>query len=135
MIYLPLLIKKEDLAAWMAGFKSSGLGGFNATMPHKTALLAHMDEVDESARRAGAVNTAVFRDGRLFGCNTDGDGFVSALYLEQGMEAAGKTVLLLGAGGAAGPSPFSLATTPGQGGSRFRTDLASAEGIAVAAAG
>jgi shikimate dehydrogenase len=74
--------------------------GANVTVPHKQAVLPHLDEVDETARAIGAVNAVVVREGRLLGYNTDGDGFLAALQ-EEGFEPAGRCALVLGAGGAA----------------------------------
>ena len=75
--------------------------GFNATVPHKEAVMAAMDEVSEDAQRAGAVNTVVNDHGRLVGYNTDGTGFVRALREEAGVAFDGSRALIIGAGGAA----------------------------------
>ena len=75
--------------------------GFNATVPHKEAVMAAVDEVSEEAQRAGAVNTVVNDGGRLIGYNTDGAGFVRALQEEARFEFEGSRVLIIGAGGAA----------------------------------
>jgi shikimate dehydrogenase len=70
-------------------------------MPHKEAVLSLVDELDEAARLAGAVNTVVAHDGGLLrGLNTDGSGFVEACE-EASVSLSGRRVLLLGAGGAA----------------------------------
>lgn len=84
-----------DLAAW------AGYAGFNATMPHKEDLAALVDELDPVAARCGAVNTVCLRQGRSYGYNTDGAGFLRALEDELGVDAAGRRVVLLGSGGAA----------------------------------
>src|SRR5690606_6009793 len=73
------------------------------------AIMDHLDEVDEDARRIGAVNTVVLKDGRLIGYNTDGIGYVRSLKEETGCTVAGRRVLLLGAGGAARGVAFALA--------------------------
>jgi shikimate dehydrogenase len=65
------------------------------TIPHKTAVVAFCDDLDEVAERAGSVNTLVVREGRVHGSSTDGAGVVD------GVEASGARVLVLGAGGAA----------------------------------
>ena len=64
------------------------------------------------ARASGAVNTIVNREGRLFGFNTDGPGFVAALKNEAAFDPAGKAILLLGAGGAARGIAFALGEAP-----------------------
>ncbi len=75
--------------------------GANVTVPHKEAVSALLDEVDHTARRAGAVNTIRRDGGRLLGSNTDVAGFRRALREAGGFEAGGKRVVILGAGGAA----------------------------------
>lgn len=90
----------SDTARWLAQAKQEGYIGFNATMPHKEHLVPLVDELSADAARFRSVNTVCIRKGRAYGYNTDGDGFLRAL-LEADMDPAGKTVLVLGAGGAA----------------------------------
>ncbi len=98
--YLTIEVLPRDLEAAMKGLRAFGLRGVNLTIPHKTAVLAHLDEVRPDAALMGAVNTVV-RDGdRLVGWNTDGKGFMRAL-AAAGVEPRGQRVVLLGAGGAA----------------------------------
>jgi hypothetical protein len=82
------------------GARAMGFCGFNLTIPHKVAVIPLLDELTEAARLIGAVNTVVRRDGKLIGENTDGKGFLKSLR-DNGIDPAGKTVTLLGAGGAA----------------------------------
>jgi shikimate dehydrogenase len=84
--------------AWLRTVQALGA---NVTVPHKRAVMPLLDEVGEAARRTGAVNTIVVRDGRLAGYNTDIEGFVSALREDGGLEPKGLRVAVLGAGGAA----------------------------------
>ena len=74
--------------------------GINVTIPYKQAVMPYLDELGESARGAGAVNTIVNRDGKLYGYNTDYDGFI-ALARHAGADFSGSRVVILGAGGAA----------------------------------
>lgn len=74
--------------------------GCNVTVPFKTRAYAMADVTDHAAAAAGAVNTLMMRDNTLYGYNTDGVGLVRDLKA-LGMSLEGKTVLLLGAGGAA----------------------------------
>jgi shikimate dehydrogenase len=83
--------------------------GANVTIPHKESVIRLVDELGGQSARVGAVNTIVNRGGRLFGFNTDGPGFVAALRNESAFDPAGKTILLLGAGGAARGIGFALA--------------------------
>lgn len=90
----------EELPAFVRWAKDGGCAGFNVTMPHKEAILPLLDEVDATAASCGAVNTVCIREGRAIGHNTDGAGFLDSL-AGQGFYPQGRTVLLLGAGGAA----------------------------------
>lgn len=93
-------VKAGKTAPFLRRAAEEGYAGFNATMPHKTALVDLMDELDADAQLFGAVNTVVLRDGKARGCNTDGRGFLQML-ADGGIAPEGKTVTVLGAGGAA----------------------------------
>jgi shikimate dehydrogenase len=93
--YVPLPTAPERLADAVRGVAAAGFAGANVTMPHKQAVLALCDEVDQVAARAGSVNTLVFSDGRVLGSSTDGDAVTSQI------DAHGRRALVLGAGGAA----------------------------------
>ena len=99
-VYVALDVEPEDVPEAVRGAAALGLRGFNVTMPHKRAVFPLMDELDESARVSGAVNTVVIEGQKLSGHNTDGFGLVEACK-EAGAGLAGRRVLLLGAGGAA----------------------------------
>ena len=98
--YLAFHVDPERLATALAGARDLGLIGVNLTVPHKLLALDLVDEVDDEARRLGAVNTVHFRQGRMHGHNTDGYGFVKALQEEFNFTLRDKRVLVLGAGGA-----------------------------------
>ena len=83
--------------------------GANVTVPYKEAVIPLADDLDELAEQIGAVNTIVHREDKLFGHNTDAEGFIRALRQEGGFEPAGKRAVLLGAGGAAKAAGFALA--------------------------
>ncbi|MDO8611199.1 MAG: shikimate dehydrogenase [Dehalococcoidia bacterium] len=92
---------EERLAEVVQGLRAPDRLGANVTIPHKEAVLPLMDKTDELARRVGAVNTIVNREGRLHGHNTDVGGFLRALREDGGFDPAGARVLVAGAGGAA----------------------------------
>jgi shikimate dehydrogenase len=98
--YIPLPIREGQFTTAMRGLLAAGFAGANVTIPHKLAAFAICDTVDASARRAGAVNTLVFQDGRIAGSNTDGYGFIANLRAH-GIDPAAAPALLLGAGGSA----------------------------------
>lgn len=109
-VMLPWHVKPEGLAQAVQGLRAlHNLGGFVVTVPHKTAIVALCDEVTPEARLIGAVNVVRrTADGRLVGGMLDGEGFVSGLR-SQGLEPAGRSVYLAGAGGAASAIAFALA--------------------------
>ena len=93
--YVPLPVAAERLEDAVTGLVALDFAGANVTIPHKTAVVAFCDEFDEVAERAGSVNTLVVRGRRVLGASTDGPAVVSLV------EAAGASVLVLGAGGGA----------------------------------
>ncbi|WP_415388873.1 shikimate dehydrogenase [Roseomonas sp. BN140053] len=100
--YVPLPVPPERFAEAVRGLLAAGFAGANVTVPHKQAAFACCDVVEDSARRAGAVNTLVFRDGLIHGSNTDGWGFLESVREQApGWEAAAGPAAVLGAGGAA----------------------------------
>lgn len=98
--YVPLPIDPAHFPASIRGLMLAGFAGVNCTIPHKEAAFAVCDTVDSSARRAGAVNTLVFDNGRITGSNTDGWGFLESLRAN-GVDPAAGPALILGAGGSA----------------------------------
>ncbi|AFY87802.1 shikimate dehydrogenase [Chroococcidiopsis thermalis] len=109
-VYLPLPVKPEDLAAALQGFAAIGLVGFNATIPHKQAILPFLSEVSPVAQAVGAVNTVWRTDEGWAGTNTDVEGFLAPL-LEKSKVKSQKSkidspdspqiAVILGNGGAA----------------------------------
>ena len=99
----------DDLAAGVAALRSDSYLGANVTVPHKQAVMGHLDEIDDLASRIGAVNTIVNRDGQLVGSNTDALGFINSLRVEAGVSARDLRVVLIGAGGAARAAAYALA--------------------------
>lgn len=98
-----------DLAERVASLRAPGMLGANVTIPYKEAVLPLLDALSPQAKAIGAVNTIVHEAGRLTGHNTDGPGFVDALRHDAGFEPADRSVLVLGAGGAARGIVFALA--------------------------
>ena len=100
--YAPFQIAPDELETALGLLRELGFVGLNLTVPHKIAALSLVDEVEERARKIGAINTIVFRDGKSFGWNTDGPGFEQAIREEFSVDLRDLRVLLLGAGGGAG---------------------------------
>jgi len=107
-VYLPFRVKKEEVGRAIEGMRALNMRGLNVTIPHKVAVIPFLDDLDPLADKIGAVNTIVNDDGVLKGYNTDATGFLQPL-LEEGIEPEGKSVAILGAGGAAKAVSFILA--------------------------
>lgn len=97
--YLNCDVSADCLGDAVRGAVAMGWVGFNCSLPHKLAVIEHLDEQAESARVIGAVNCVELRSGRLVGHNTDGQGFVESL--REVTDPTGTRVVVLGAGGAA----------------------------------
>ena len=98
--YLCFEVNEETLPAAVDGLKACGIRGFNLTMPNKNKIVELLDELSPAARLIGAVNTVVNDDGHLIGYNTDGVGYMQAVK-DAGYDITGKTITIMGAGGAA----------------------------------
>ncbi len=98
--FLTIDVDPDKLEDAIKGLKAFKMRGINCTIPHKLNVIPFLDELSESARLIGAVNTIVNNDGILFGDNTDGKGFMESLQ-ENGVDPKGKKIVILGAGGAA----------------------------------
>ncbi len=93
--------RPEELEECMHRLTETGFAGWNITVPHKEPACAFMDELSETAREAGSVNTVVNHDGHLTGHSTDGYGLLRALQENFGFSVHGSHVAFLGCGGAA----------------------------------
>ncbi len=106
--YINMEVSPENLADAVRGAKAQGYLGFNCSLPHKIAVIDHLDGLAPSASIIGAVNCAVRQpDGRWLGENTDGKGFLESL--RPLINPAGQHVVLFGAGGAARAIAIELA--------------------------
>ncbi|MRN52248.1 shikimate dehydrogenase [Paenibacillus monticola] len=99
--YVPLHVAPEKLEEAIQAIRTLGFRGVNVTIPHKVAVMAHLDHLDETAVAIGAVNTIVNNNGVLTGYNTDGIGYVRSLKTEVISELNGAKIMVIGAGGAA----------------------------------
>jgi 3-dehydroquinate dehydratase/shikimate dehydrogenase len=120
----------EDVADAIACAETLGLRGLAVTIPHKEALLGHLDEADEAVQSIGAANTVIWRDGRRCGYNTDAAGFTKALTDFLGHPNLRRlSVAILGAGGAARAIAYAIWKLGGEGCVHAR-DAARAEVVA-----
>jgi shikimate dehydrogenase len=107
-IYVPFCVAPSELGNAIGSLKSLGIIGVNLTIPHKEAVLPYLDEITLEAREVGAVNTVHCTGNHLVGDNTDGYGFYAPL-ADAGCNVSGRSVVILGAGGAARSVAFRLA--------------------------
>ncbi len=107
-VYVPFEVKNLDDFINIF-LKDSGLNikGFSVTNPHKQSIIKYLDEIDETTKAIGAVNTVKITGGKLFGYNTDADGFIEPLKNAYGNLKDVK-VAVLGAGGAARACVYAL---------------------------
>lgn len=100
MVYVPFHVSEETLKEAIYGAHALGIKGMNVTMPHKQSIMPYLYEIDEKAKRVGAVNTLVYDAQGYIGYNTDAEGL--KMSLEEGkVEYRGKNVAIIGSGGAA----------------------------------
>lgn len=97
--YINCEVRPDRLGQAVAGARGMNWAGFNCSLPHKVAVIEHLDGLGTSAEIMGAVNCVVRRDGRYVGENTDGKGFLLAL--RELVDPAGLSAVMFGAGGAA----------------------------------
>ena len=97
--YLTLEVAADKLADAIRGMRAMGFKGGNFTIPHKVAVIEHLDGLSDAAQLMGAVNCVNRAGDQLIGENTDGKGFVESL--RSVCDPAGKKVVVMGAGGAA----------------------------------
>lgn len=98
--YRKVRVEKGSLKAYIDEVKMLGISGFNLTIPHKTDIIPYLDYIDDEARIFNSVNTVKVENGKLWGYNTDGRGFLRAME-GKGFFADKKNVVLIGAGGVA----------------------------------
>lgn len=102
MVYLAFEVARGDAAAAIDAARRLGAVGLSVTMPHKADAAAAVDDLDDDAAALGAVNcVTIGADGRLRGSNTDGEGFLRGLDHDAAFDPAGRSCVVLGAGGAA----------------------------------
>lgn len=99
--YLTIPVTPANLGNAIVGIRALGLRGANFTIPHKVAVMEYLDVIAPDAALIGAVNTVRREGDQLIGENTDGKGFLRGLRLDAGIDPAGKSAVVLGAGGAA----------------------------------
>lgn len=100
--YTALCVKPGMLGDAMRGLCALDFAGVNVTAPYKAEVMQYLDEIDERAKMYGSVNTVRIEDGKMYGYNTDADGFYLSL-INEGVQIKGRDILIFGAGGASRP--------------------------------
>ncbi len=108
LAYVPFKTEPERLGEAVRGAYSLNVLGLNVTVPHKQSVMAHLKEIDPGAAAIGAVNTLVRMDDGYKGYNTDAEGLLRAMKKEK-IGIAGRTCIMIGAGGAARAAAYILA--------------------------
>jgi len=109
LIYVPLRVDKENLGTLVKAIKATDFVGFNVTVPYKREIMKFLDDNTKEAILMGSVNTVKKIEGRLYGYNTDGEGFLRDFKEAAGTGFKGKKVVMIGAGGAARPIAVKIA--------------------------
>jgi shikimate dehydrogenase len=94
-------VEPSALHEFLSTLSSAGYAGCNVTIPHKENTYRLVTAADETTERLGAVNTVFVREGKVFGTNTDGEGFINSLYQSApGLSLSNERAVVIGAGGA-----------------------------------
>ena len=109
-VYLAFCV--SDPGAAIKSLKALNVRGLSVTLPHKVAVMEYLDDIDQTAASIGAVNTIVHHNGELIGYNTDCRGAIKALQTRTTLD--GKSVAIIGAGGAARAIGFNLVAAGGR---------------------
>jgi shikimate dehydrogenase len=107
--YVPFAVSPQKLGVALNAIIPLGIRGLNITVPHKEKIIPFLDDLTEDCRLIGAVNTIEVKGTKLIGHNTDGRGFLRSLLKETSFRPKGKTILILGSGGAARAIGYNLA--------------------------
>jgi shikimate dehydrogenase len=100
-VYIPFPVEPQNLKLALQGFASIGVVGFNATIPHKEAILPLLSEISPIAEAVGAVNTVTYKNDKWIGTNTDVEGFIAPLETAYNRDWRQTVAVVLGNGGAA----------------------------------
>lgn len=107
-VYIKMKVKPKELPQFIQQAVAIGIQGLSVTIPLKEEILPFLDEIEPKAQQIGAVNTLLFKEGKIRGTNTDGLGALDAI--EKRALVKGKKIVLLGAGGAARAIAFEAKT-------------------------
>ena len=106
-VYVAFDVTPKNLRHALNGIRALNIRGINVTIPHKETVLSYLDSIDPIAQKIRAVNTIKLEDGRIYGKNTDAEGFIRAIE-DANIDISEMDVLLLGSGGAAKAVSYAL---------------------------
>ncbi|MFH1540308.1 MAG: shikimate dehydrogenase [Elusimicrobiota bacterium] len=98
-VYLPFEVKPDDLLGAVDAIRILKIAGINVTIPHKENIIKYLDKISDEAKKIGAVNTVINKNGNLYGHNTDYYGFLKSISKKNSL--INKNILMLGCGGVA----------------------------------
>lgn len=107
-VYVAFQVMEHQLEQALAGMRALAIKGINVTMPYKEKVMKYLDGTDHYAKMSGAVNTIVQREGKLYGYNTDGIGYIRSLQEETDIDIRSAKIMIIGAGGAARGIAYAL---------------------------
>jgi len=110
--YVALHVHPDRVAQAVNGMRGLEIAGMNVTIPHKRAVMEHVDRISEEALAVGAVNTIAWKNDELVGYNTDVYGITRALEETAGLSSFSEHGIVLGAGGAARAAVYALGVRP-----------------------
>ena len=99
--YKKMEVERESLPSLIEDVRDKKITGLNITLPYKKDIISYIDEVSDSAKDIGAINTVFLRGNKVYGENTDGIGFTRALEKKTKFNFSNKSIYIIGAGGAA----------------------------------
>ena len=99
-LYLAFNVLPKNLRVAVESIRTLNVLGVNVTVPHKVEVMKYLDNIDSAAKSIGSVNTIVNKNNKLYGFNTDWQGFITDLKFKK-IDLKNKNVLVIGAGGAA----------------------------------
>jgi shikimate dehydrogenase len=111
-VYVACHVDVKNIENFVQGIKAMGINGVSCTIPHKIAIMPYLDQIENIARKIGAVNTIVNENGKLYGYNTDWLGVL--LPIEKLIDLQNKTVAIIGAGGAARAACYAVTSKGAQ---------------------
>ena len=111
-VYVACHVDANEIENFVKGMRAMQIHGVSCTIPHKITIMPYLDEIDDIAKKIGAVNTVINENGKLRGINTDWRGIIDPLVIKT--EIKDKKIALIGAGGAARAAAYAITSNDGE---------------------